>query len=177
MRAVFNTLRALRPPPGSIVLCATDNTTVMSHINRQGGTRSFSMNTETQRLLLYAESQQWLLTAKHVPGKLNILADQLSRRGQSIQTEWELHQEAAQLLFNRWGTPLVDMFATKFNKKLRLYMSPVPDPQALEIDSLSVPWEGLDGYAFPPHSIIPQVVHKVRQTRNLRMILVTPLWE
>lgn len=177
MRAVTNTLRELQPEPRSIISVATDNTTVMAHINKQGGVKSRDMNTETQTLLRLAEQRQWILTSKHVPGKLNFLADQLSRRGQFIQTEWALHQEAAQALFNRWGQPTVDLFATRLNKKLAVYISPVPDPEALEVDALSVSWEGMSAYAFPPHRVIPQVLHKVRQTRNLRLILVTPLWE
>jgi len=103
--------------------------------------------------------------------------DQLSHQGQTIQTEWELHQEAAQALFNRWGQPLVDLFATRLNTKLPLFISPVPDPMALDVDALSVSWEGMTAYAFPPHKIIPQVLHKVSQTLSLRLILVTPLWE
>jgi len=177
MRAVLNTLQQLSPPRGSVIMVATDNTTVMSHINKQGGTRSWDMHVETQGLLLYAEAQGWILASKHVPGRLNILADQLSRRGQSIQTEWELHQEAAQALFDRWGQPLIDLFATRLNAKLPLFISPVPDPLALGVDALSVPWEGMTAYAFPPHRIIPQVLHKASQTKGLRLILVTPLWE
>jgi len=160
-----------------VVMVATDNTTVMAHINKQGGTRSRDMHQETQRLLLYTESQGWLLTSKHVPGRLNVLADQLSRQGQTIQTEWELHQEAAQALFSKWGQPLVDLFATRLNTKLPIFISPVPDPLALDVDALSVSWEGMTAYAFPPHKIIPQVLHKVSQTQSLRLILVTPLWE
>ena len=177
MRAVYNTLKELDPPPQSVVMVSTDNTTVMSHINRQGGVKSQDMFRETKRLLEWTESHQLTVLAKHVPGKLNILADQLSRRGQHIQTEWELHQEAAQQLFLRWGQPSVDLFATKLNKKLPVYVSPVPDPEALDVDALSISWEGLNTYAFPPHRVLPQVLHKVGRTTNLRMILVAPLWE
>ena len=177
MRAVFNSLKKLDPPPQSVVMVATDNTTVMAHIIKQGGTKSLMMHEETQRLLLFAESKHWFLLSKHVPGRLNILADQLSRRGQSIQTEWELLQEVAQSLFDRWGQPLIDLFATRLNTRLPLFYSPVPDPLALGVDALSVSWENLDCYAFPPHRIIPQVLHKFRQTLVMRLILVTPLWE
>jgi len=177
MRAVTLTLTALAPPAGVVVMVATDNTTVMHHINKQGGIRSQSMWSETKRLLQLAETNSWTLVSKHVPGRLNIVADQLSRRGQCQQTEWELHQDAARALFQRWGTPNIDMFATKINRKLPVFISPVVDDEALEVDALSIPWEGMSGYAFPPYKILPQVLHKVQQTSALRMILVAPLWE
>jgi len=91
MRAVTLTLTALAPPVGVVVMVATDNTSVMHHINKQGGIRSQSMWLETKRLLQLAETNSWTLVSKYVPGRLNIVADQLSRMGQCQQTEWELH--------------------------------------------------------------------------------------
>ena len=60
-----------------------------------------------------------------------MVADKLSRLGQTIQTEWSLLQEAFQAICNRWHQPQVDLFATRFNNKLAQFVSPVPDPQAL----------------------------------------------
>ena len=34
------------------------------------------------------------------------------------------------------GRPLIDLFATQFNHKLPLYMSPIPDPRAVAVDAL-----------------------------------------
>ena len=45
---------------------------------------------------------------------------------------------------------MVDMFATKLDHKLPIYVSPVPDANAMNIDVLNISWEGLDGYAFCP---------------------------
>ena len=54
--------------------------------------------------------------------------------------------------------------------------SPVPDPAAWAVDALSLPWEQLEGYAFPPVSLIPQVIAKLRDQGCRRMILVAPGW-
>ena len=48
----------------------------------------------------------------------------------------------------------MDLFSTRFNNKLPQFVSPVPDPQAWEVGALSLSWEGLDPYAFPPASIL-----------------------
>ena len=41
----------------------------------------------------------------------------------------------------------------RFNRKLPLFVSPVPDPMASAVDALSLPWENLDAYAFPATAI------------------------
>ena len=41
-------------------------------------------------------------------------------------------------------------------------MSPYPDPAALDSDALSFPWKGIWGYVYPPTSILPQILNKVR---------------
>ena len=66
----------LNTPSGSIFMVATDNTTVMVHINKQRGTNSWTMFVEKQKLLLFTESKQWILVSKHVFSHLIILADQ-----------------------------------------------------------------------------------------------------
>ena len=47
----------------------------------------------------------------------------------------------------------------RFNNKLPLFVPPVPDPQATAVDALSLPWEDLDVYAFPPTAILGKVVN------------------
>ena len=79
-----------------------------------------------------------------------MIADRLSQHNQVIQTEWSLHQEVFNLLCQRWHSPEVDLFATRYNNKLPKFVSPVPDPQAWALDALSFSCEDLDLYAFPP---------------------------
>ena len=82
------------------------------------------------------------------PGRLNMIADKLSRLGQTIQTKWSLHPEVFKAICSWWHQPQVDLFATRFNNKLPQFVSPVPDPQAWAVDALSLSWEGLDPYTF-----------------------------
>ena len=67
------------------------------------------------------------IRAKHIPGNLNVLADSLSRKDRVIQTEWELNHRAFNQICHWWHQPMVDLFATKLNHKLPMYVSPVPD--------------------------------------------------
>ena len=160
---------------GKAVLVATDNTTVVAYINKEGGMRSGSLCALLWRLLCWCNRRQVVLKARHIPGRLNVIADKLSRQGQ-IQTEWSLHQEVFNLLVQTCHLPQVDMFATKYNCKLTQYVSPVPDPNAWAVDALTVSWESLDMYAFPPVSLLGKVVSKLSDHLYKRVILIAPGW-
>ena len=102
---------------GQIVLDATDNTTVVAYINKEGGMRSGSICTLLWRLLCWCNLRHIVLKARHIPGHLNVIAGKLSRQGQIIQREWSLHQ-VFDLLCQTLHRPQVDMFATRYNCKL-----------------------------------------------------------
>ena len=108
---------------GHQVMIATANSTVVSYINKQGGTRSTSLLRLTVELFLWLESQDIIVRARHIPGCLNVIADHLSRPNQPIPTEWSLHPEIVKRIFRFWGTPEVDMFATLSNSHLPRFMS------------------------------------------------------
>ena len=76
----------------------------------------------------------------------------LSRHRQVIQTEWSLYQGIFNQICQRWHTPQIDLFATRFNKKLPMFVSPVLDKEAWTVDTLSLSWKDMDGYAFPQTS-------------------------
>ena len=99
-----------------------------------------------------------------------------SCRDQVIGTEWSLHPQVARALLCRWGSPSIDLFMTSLSVKLPLYCSLVPDPQAVFEDAFRHPWANLDMYTFSPFPLVGRVVARVRETHNLSMTLVAPLW-
>ena len=78
-------------------------------------------------------------------------------------SEWSLLQEVFQTICSRWHRPQLDLFAMRFNNQLPLFVSPVPDPLVTAVDALSLPWEDLDAYAFPPAAILGKVVEKLQE--------------
>ena len=100
----------------------------------------------------------------------------LSRLGQTIQTKWSLLPEVFQTISSRWHRPEIDLFATRFNNKLPQFVSPVLDPLAWAVDALSLPWEDLDVYGFPPVAILGKVVEKLQDHPCHRVILIAPGW-
>ena len=75
------------------------------------------------RILSWCTRKQVTLGACRIPGRLNVIADKLSRLGQTIQTEWSLHREVFKDICSRWHQPQVDLFATRFNNKLPQFVT------------------------------------------------------
>ena len=55
-------------------------------------------------------------------------------------------------------------------------VSRVPDPLASAVEALSLPWEDLDAYAFPPAAILGKVVEKLQDCLCKIIILIAPGW-
>ena len=56
-----------------------------------------------------------------------------------------------------------------------MYVLPITDRKALAIDSLSISWDHIHGYAFPLFHIIPAILNKIHLFQ-CRIVLVAPLW-
>ena len=159
LKAVFLALKHFpKELRQKIVLVSSDSSTVVSYLNKEGGTHSFQMCALVWRILAWSNAREIQIRAKHIPGNLNVIAHSLSRRDKAIQTEWSLHPLVFQRISQVWHRPMVDLFATSLNAKLPTYVSPVPDDKAWQIDALNISWEALDTYVFCPVAILPQLV-------------------
>ena len=92
--------------------------------------------------------------------RVSVMADLLSRSNQVQSTEWSLHPQVFKQICQKWFTPHVDLFTTHVNHKLPLYVSPVPDPNAWDIDALNINWTGLTAYTYPPMALLHRVIQK-----------------
>ena len=153
----------------------SDNMSALAFLRHQGGTHSwelFTLARDIWHLILQAHAH---LQVQHISGQNNTWADLLSRPKLLQATEWSLHPSITQAIFKVWGTPHIDLFASKWNKKLPCYCSLMPDNQAYVVDSLSFPWDNLEGYAYPPPRLIGQVLSHIEKHSCL-ILLVCPLW-
>ena len=115
------------------------------------------------------------LLAKHILSRFNTLADWMSRVDKLISTEWSLNQEIANKIFQIMDFPSIDLFATSLNHRLPFYVSPITDQKALSIDALTMDWNHIHAYAFPPFHLIPAVINKIRLSQ-CKIVLIAPLW-
>jgi len=116
------------------------------------------------------------IRSRYIPGHLNVLADQLSRKNQVLPSEWSLHPDICKQIWKTWEWPQIDLFATSQNHKLPVYMSPLPDPASWDTDALVQPWDQMIAYAYPQVSLIRAVLNKVLNSQNLTLLLVAPMW-
>ena len=180
MRAVIETCRRCSNQfRGQAVLFLIDNVTVVAHINKQGGTHSQLLMRESRQLFAIVQELNMSLTAHHIAGALNAVADLASRSRQVLSTEWRLSAAAFQWITKRsvWGMPSVDLFANKLNFQLRKYVSPCPDPAALAVDALVCEWPQEVIYAFPPTALLGRLTLRMRQQPNRRLLLVAPWFQ
>jgi len=154
----------------------TDNTTVRAYLLKQGGTVSRKLNLLTAEVWQQICKLNATLSVYHISGSLNVLADKLSRPGQVLHGEWELNQQIFNRLSQVWGKPDIDLFATRFNKKVTTFISPCPDMEAVEQDAMTVNWGKFRlPYAFPPFNLIMQTLEKIRD-EHTTCLIVTPAW-
>ena len=158
-----------------IVLIATVNTTVVSYINKEGGMKFDSLCALLWRLLSWCHPRKIVLRARHIPGCLNVIAEKLQTQSGDTDRVVPISAGFSSLVF-QMGPSRVDLFATRFNHRLPKFVSPVPDQSAWAVDALSLSWENLDAYAFPPISLLTQVVSKLMDQGCCRIILIVPGW-
>ncbi|MGL4249587.1 MAG: reverse transcriptase domain-containing protein, partial [Aeromonas sp.] len=174
LRAVLLGLRHFLPYlRGHHVIVRTDNMAVVSHVNRQGGSRSRTLDGHARQLFLWAQGKFLSLRAVHVPGILNLAADFLSR--QKLKSgEWRLNPLSVALIWERFGRADVDLFATEESSQCPLWFSLTP-PAPLGLDAFAHPWPKTKLYAFPPVKLVPAVLSRVRQSQT-SLLLVAPFW-
>ena len=130
-------------------------------------------------IMTWCHHYQITLKARHIPGCLNVMADLLSNQvlwsNQVQSTEWSLHPQVFKQICHKWYTPHVDLFATRLNHKVTMYVSAVPDPNAWDIDALNINWSGLTAYAYPPTALLHRVIQKIRQC-SCPIIVIVPGW-
>ena len=170
--AVRGFLHLLR---GQAVSLFTDNISSLAYLRKQGGTRSFTLNSVAQSSCASANLTVFVCSPSLFLGSSTSWRTPSAEVPKCWAQKWTLCQEVCQDLLRRWPVN-IDLFATSMNHRLQAYFSLVLDPQALASDAMSQSWDGLQVYAFPPLGFIPNVLAKVRQSRNLEVTLVAPYW-
>ena len=88
----------------------------------------------------------------------------------------ELNVDIFEILQSRCGLFDVDLFASKLNWQVRKYVSYLPDRKAFAVDAFSISWgQFINAYAFPPFSILGQVLQKVEE-EGVKLTLIAPIW-
>ena len=112
--------------------------------------------------------------AEHLPGKENIEADWESRHLHD-SSDWRLKRQIFLDLESQLGPFSIDLFASRTNAQLESYCSWKPDPYAVAVDALTIPWTKHFPYLFPPFALISRCLDKIRREQT-SAVLIAPLW-
>ena len=134
-----------------------DNVCAVAYIREY----SLECNELARDIWVWALDRNIRLSACHIPGTKNIVADKQSRKFRE-EMEYKLNPDLFQKVIRHFDfTPDIDLFASRINNQLSPYISWQPDPGASFIDAFSVSWETYHFYAFPPFCS-----HSSRATKN-----------
>ena len=152
-----------------------DNSATVGALNNMGSAKSITLDVHSKLVWGWVLDHNCWLTVAHIPGILNVEADEQSRKSE-IRTEWKLNEQdfnliKAELQFN----PTIDLFATRINCQLPRFLSFRPDPEAEAIDAFTLSWSHLRFYAFPPFICVDQVLQKIVYDKATGIIVV-PDW-
>ncbi len=178
MRAVLAALQTLPIlSHGVNILLNCDNTTAVAYINKMGGP-VYRLHVLARQIWDVLEQSDAFMHAVYVPSAENP-ADELTRgfkRSKFLDLEVQLNPDVFQS-FVRSGpfTPTIDWFASSVNTQLNRFCSWLPSSNASLVDAFSHDWGHEPGYMFPPFSLLPRILAKVRRDRA-DVLLVHPLW-
>ena len=92
------------------------------------------------------------------------------------KSDRKLSPEVFAKIRQKIGTPNTDLFASRMSHQLPVYMAWKPDPGSQATNVMYQPWAKMFPYAFPPFSLIPRVLSKLKK-EGVTMILVAPTWQ
>ena len=176
LKAIYLVLQSLCNDMSDIhIKIKSDNTTAVAYVNHMGGTKSPDCNKLAREIWQWAIQRNIWLSACHLPGVFNVIADDKSRNFDD-HTEWMLNKDIFSKICEIFGTPEIDLFASRLNAQLPRYVSWKPDPGAEEIDALSIFWDPeILLYAFPPFCLIGKCLQKISIDQS-EVLIVVPKW-
>ena len=175
LKAALFALKSLCKTHHGHVRLMLDNTTAVAYIREMGGSHSMKCNAIAYEIWQWAIARDIWLSACHIPGIANVVADRESRVFHR-ETEWKLNAQIFRDVITHLKIlPSIDLFASRSNFQLKPYISWRPDPDAVHIDAFTFCWTNETFYAFPPFSVLPRVIKKIREDRATGL-LIAPKW-
>lgn len=147
---------------GREVTLFTDNSAVVSWVNKQGSVRaSKSTMKMLQAIQKWKETNFVALRAVHIAGHLNVGADRLSR---FQKLEWRTPRGVLEAIQTKWGPLQIDATAGP-DKKLTL-PGFVDMHWSRSENGLGRDWRGLRVFLAPPWALLNQVAQKLQTIRD-----------
>jgi ribonuclease HI len=138
----------------------SDNTEVVFNIRRKAASRN--LYPALRHLLNLCRRLDLHISVEHVPGVSNTTADALSRLSRS--GDYALSTPVFQRMCSQMGVnPTVDLFATSYNAKVPVFVSPLRSDATAVTDAMRIPWEQGLPFLHPPVPLIGRCLQKILQ--------------
>ena len=162
----------LKETKGKHIHTMIDNTTAIGCINKLGTSRNMLYNSSTADIWKWALANNNFLSAAYIPGIDNVVADEESRK-QYTDAECMLNKIIFDFAIEYFGIkPDIDLFASRINKQLPIYVAYKPDPNAMATDAFSLKWDDKLFYLFPPLSVMTSCLQKIDQDKTEALLVV-----
>lgn len=102
-------------------------------------------------------SREIHISAKSIPGVDSTVADIMPRQN-SHKLEWALNFSVFQRLSTLVFKPDSELFASRLNKQLQVFITWHREPGYHAVDAFSVLWKPFQCDAFPPFGLISRVL-------------------
>jgi hypothetical protein len=139
------------------------------------GMTSELLNGLAKSIWLWCRKQNIVLSAQHVPGIENVTAGYKSRIFNDTN-EWMLKKDIFVRICSQFFNPDIDIFVSRLNHQIDNYASWSYDPEASSMDAFTISWKDLHPYLFPPFTIIPRILSKIKTDTVDKAIIIVPLW-
>jgi hypothetical protein len=151
-----------------------DNTAALAHIRKEGGLRGRALLVGAERIILFLHQRQLSILPAFIPSEENVQADTASRF--QLVPDWHLDPHVFHQILSLWGPPEIDLFASRQSSQTTRFMSwrAADFPEA--INALSMRWDFMLAFLFPPIPLLKRVVRKLELSKGI-FLLVTPYWE
>jgi len=107
-----------------------DNQVALAYVTKMGRPNSQKLLDLTKEIWKYLMQRGITLTAEYIPSALNKEAD-FQLRNAKDWSDWKLNKQVFKDIISLWGTPMVDLFASRTSHQLQKYYSWKPDPYCL----------------------------------------------
>jgi hypothetical protein len=176
LEAAMNTVMSLAKPKEKVSL-SVDNSVTFAYLKKGGG-KIPSLNQLVRPFLKWCMEKEILLEV-HLIKSAEDLADGPSR-WQQDKGDYTLNKNLFQhILFTMkdFINPKVDMFASPGNHQLPKFVARYPHWQAMEVNALKCPLDKIENcYANPPWKVISPWLHRLRENKHLRCLMIVPYW-
>ena len=154
------------------ILLRVDNTTAIAYVNKMGGVQYPHLHAIAQEIWQWCEARDIWVQASYIRSTDNVEANEESRV-KNIDGEWSLAQNIFSNVTKMFGTPSIDLFASRLNKKCERYYSWRKDPEALAVDAFTRDWGSEPCFwAFPPFALILKTLKKIKTDEATGLMVV-----